>query len=102
MGDWWTDSGNIIKSSLPRLDTDLLTGYDATIQDGIGALLRSDEDFRTKCQDLDGKKIDICMYLPYRRHFCTVSCVLTRYSTRFQSFSLDVSQFGRRKLVEVG
>ena len=50
----------VIKISLPRLDTDLLAGYDKTIQGSIIMLLDSDEDFRTKCQDLlDGETIDI-------------------------------------------
>jgi len=50
----------VIKFSLPRLDTDLRAGYDKTIQGAIIAFLDSDEDFRTKCQDLlDGKTIDI-------------------------------------------
>ena len=59
--NWVTGGLTLVnKSSLPRLDTDILTGYDATIQDGISALLRTDEEFRSKFQDLlDGKKIDI-------------------------------------------
>ena len=42
----------VVKFSLPRLDTDLLAGYDKAIQGRIIALLDSDEDFRTKYQDL--------------------------------------------------
>jgi hypothetical protein len=50
----------VIEFSLPRLDTDLLAGYDKTIQGSIIALLDSDEDFRSKCQDLlHGETIDI-------------------------------------------
>jgi hypothetical protein len=58
----WATGGPtlVIKSSLTCLDADLLTGYDTTIQGSIIALLESDGDFRTKCQDLlDGKTIDI-------------------------------------------
>ena len=46
----------VIKFFLPHLDTDLLAGYDKAIQGAIIALLDSDEDFRTKFQDiLDGR-----------------------------------------------
>ena len=65
--EWWTESG--IKSSFPHLDAYLVTGYDATIQDRIAALLDSDEDFRSKCQDLlNGEKINVkldCIYSPF-------------------------------------
>ena len=59
--NWLRGGTNRVNSfSLPQIETDLVGGYDATIQARVIELLGSDYEFRAQCQTLlNGNEIDI-------------------------------------------